>query len=181
MSVSMSCFSPQSLGFRFQLLLWRTKRYVSIEASFGEVEKRQKVQTVWSRYLKIILAPSNFVSVFYPLRRSFRHLSQVFSSIRWEMVEKTYFFQVRERPKIYVYWKNQVSSITSERIDPNSWLRCLQKRNHPRNTLTKFEESRTILRGPPETSPKLASMRLQVMAKLDFGLLQVLAKFCHFG
>ena len=42
----------------------------------------QKVQTVWSRYLNIVLAPSNFVSVFYSLRRSFRHLSQVFSSIR---------------------------------------------------------------------------------------------------
>ena len=109
MSVSVSCFSPLSLGFRFQLLLWRTKRYVSIDTSYGEVG-------------------------------------------------------------LYGVSKIQVSSITSERIDPNTWERCLQKRIHPRNSPTKFEESSPILRGPPETSPWLVSMKLQVMAKLDFGL-----------
>ena len=119
MSVSMSCFSPLSLGFRFQLLLWRTKRYVFIDTSHGEVG-------------------------------------------------------------LYGVSKIQVSSITSERIDPNSWLRCLQKRNHPRNTLTKFEESRTILRGPPETSPQCASMKLHILAKLKFSASRVYEKikFC---
>ena len=68
---------------------------------------------------------------------------------------------------LYGVSKNQVSSITSERIDPNTWERCLQKRIHPRNSPTKFEESSPILRGPPETSPRLASMKLQVMAKLN--------------
>ena len=119
MSVSMSCFSPQSLGFRFQLLLWRTKRYVFIDTSYGEVG-------------------------------------------------------------LYGVSKNQVSSITSERIDPNTWERCLQKRIHPRNTLTKFEESRTILRGPPETSPQCAYADLgffEKSQKVQFGLLHILAKF----
>ena len=137
---------------RFRLFWKKPKSAIRPLAHFGEVSGGP---------LKIGLDSSNFVSEFLGWFRFCRHLNQVSSSILAHMVDKTWFF-------LYGVSKIQVSSITSERIDPNSWLRCLQKRNHPRNTLTKFEESRIILRGPPKTSPWLASMKLQVMAKLAY-------------
>ena len=41
--------------------------------------------------------------------------------------------------------KIHVSSITSERIELESMLRCLNERLDPRNSLTKFGERTTIL------------------------------------
>ena len=42
--------------------------------------------------------------------------------------------------------KIHVSSITSERIELESMLRCLNDRLNPRNLHKKFEDSGTILR-----------------------------------
>ena len=129
---------------------WEAKSNFAITCNFIEASRGE----VSGGPLKIGLDSSNFVGEFLGWFRFCRHLNQVSSSILAHMVDKTWFF-------LYGVSKIQVSSITSERIDPNSWLRCLQKRNHPRNSLTKFEDSSPILRGPPETSPKLVSMNLR--------------------
>ena len=110
--------------------------------------------------LKIGLDSSNFVSEFLGWFRFCRHLNQEFGSIRSLVIEETWIF---ETP----YKKNQVLSTIWARIELDTWLRCLQKRNHPTNSLTKFDESSPILRGPPETSPKLARGQIQLRHNLQ--------------